>query len=189
MVAEAEHVKGKEGVEFARRWLNYTTRLDAPWTVYDNAQFTTLLRPDRTPHRFDLAGRFLDPPGRDFYAEVKKYEKQLDLKKKYEEFLVNCYAVTVHMLDTQPDRNTQFFWISWSPHSATRWEELSSPVEVRAACGNHPSILGGAKVADDMLQLVASRLWLLILSDKHSELMMRPEYFAHVKAQAVRDAT
>lgn len=189
MVAEAEHVKAKEGVEFARRWLNYTTRLDVPWTVYDNERFTTLRRPDLTVHRFDMAGHFLDPPGRDFYAEVKKYEKQSDLKKQYEEFLVNCYAVTCHMLDTQLDKNTQFFWISWSPHSATRWQELASPTELSTACYAHPHILGGAKLTGERMNLVASRLWLLILSDKHSELMMRPEYFMHVKAQAIKDAS
>jgi hypothetical protein len=184
--SEVEHEKAREGVLFARRWLNYTTRVDAPWTVYDNPPFTTLSRPDGTRHRFDLAGYFIDPPGRDFYAEVKKYAKQQDLTDQYNRFLANCYSVTTHLLDSGPDRNTQFLWISWAPHSANRWDELTTANEILQACSKKPDLLGGATVKDEFVDLLATRLWLLILSDRHDDLMMKSEYFAHVIAQVKR---
>jgi hypothetical protein len=36
------------------------------------------------------------------------------------------------------------------------------------------------------VDLLATRLWLLILSDRHDDLMMKSEYFAHVIAQVKR---
>lgn len=187
--SEIEHEKARKGVLFARRWLNYTTRVDAPWTVYDNPNFTTLNRPDGTQHRFDLAGYFVDPPGRDFYAEVKKYARQQDLADQYCRFLANCYSVAVNSVGSHLDRGTQFLWISWAPHSASRWDELTTSAEVLQACAKKPELLGGAPIAAEFANVLATRLWLLILSDRHDDLMMKPEYFEHVIARVKRESS
>ena len=178
---ESLHDLGREGARRAKQWLESTSRVDACWVNPDKGA-DEKLRFDwpegGQSFSFDLGGklRYGDVDGQLFYAEVKKYANSADLGTHYRDFLAKCY---VAYLDS-PKFADNFMWVSWAPHAATTWDQLTSATHVRAAVlANAHRIFANPAEADELIDdevcaTVAERLWLLILSDKQETLVPDP---------------
>jgi hypothetical protein len=131
---------------------------------------------------FDLGGhlKYGEYANEMFFAEVKNYDAPHDLATHYSRFLAECY---VAYLD-KPGYCDHFMWLSWSPHSITDWPKLTSADYVRKHVLNHREVVFGtdnvdvakAAVDEDAVIAVASRLWLIVLSEKQESLVISREH-------------
>jgi hypothetical protein len=185
MSGELLHETGRQGAVRAKRWLERTTRVDVTWVNPDAVAKLTFKWVNGQSFSFDLGGQLRGGPlqGQEFFAEVKKYSGVGDQADAHAEYLAKCYRSYAVM----PSRCDHFFWLTWHPFSQTKWAQLCSAGEVRQSVMAHRSkCLGEAdeaaaeKVIDDALcEAVASRLWLIVLSDKQEELVVED---AHLDA-------
>lgn len=192
---EALHDLGREGARRAKRWLESTSRVDACWVYPDKGTEDKLRFPwpeGGQSFAFDLGGklRYGDFDGQLFMAEVKKYAKSSDLVAHYQDFLAKCY---VAYLDA-PRLADNFMWVSWAPHSATKWDELTSADQVRSAVVANASRVFPAgtnadeAVDDEVCAAVAERLWLLVVSDRQEGLVPDLEHLGLIHTHELRKA-
>lgn len=201
MPGETEQQKGRQGALAAKLWLDRTTRINA-----------NLINPDNTAKKkltlkkahyvsandvfsFDLGGHFRegDFEGQDFLAECKNYANSSDLGTHYKLFLAHCYraiATEHHMAD-------QFFWISFSPHSATTWDKITTADAVQNAVLDSstrdinftPDQNLDESYQHQISEMVSERLWLLILSDKQvKHLVLTKEHHGVIEEHIVKNA-
>lgn len=182
---ESAQAKGADGAQRAKRWLESTTRVNAQW-VNPNPPAVAKLT-FAWPHggqnfSFDLGGllKFGEYDGQEFFAESKNYADPNDLPKHYSKFLAQCYVAYSQL----PARSDHFMWIAWSPHSVTNWSKLTTAEYVREHVIKHRKQVFGeedeakasAMVDDDLVSAVASRLWLIVLSQKQEKLVISAEH-------------
>ncbi|RNB52376.1 hypothetical protein EDM22_01335 [Agromyces tardus] len=144
---------------------------------------------------FDLGGLFKydEFDGQTFYAESKMYSDSSNLPGHYEEFLAKCY---VAYLDRAMFCD-HFMWISWSPHTASRWSTHTSEETVRAAViaqrkrifGDLDEATAEGLVDDAVVSEVASRLWLIILSERQEQLVITPGHRGLIEAYEAEKAS
>lgn len=174
VIAEGAHAKGEDGVRAAKRLLESTTHIRLPFVVYDDPAQTTLTRLDGEHKRFDLAGHFLRDKPHPVSVEVKKYDvRGGGQPEEYTQFLANAYSITAcESLQAGGDRRREFIWLTWHPFSQTKWAELTSAGEIKAAVDKYPEVRAGQPFDADMCAAVADRLWLLIMSEKQDQLTL-----------------
>lgn len=173
VVAEGAHAKGQEGAALAKRYLESTTFIRLPFSVYDDPAQTTLVRLDGAKKRYDLAGNFMADKPHPLSVEVKNYDVVGDQAAEYTAYLANAYSITAHEIaEKGADPRRHFIWITWHPFSQTKWPKLTSRDEIRDAVDTHPQVLGGNAFDEDLAMTVAERLWLLVLSSKQEQLML-----------------
>ncbi|MEU6115886.1 hypothetical protein ABZ840_15345 [Streptomyces sp. NPDC047117] len=177
---EQQQEKGREGAYFAREWLESTTRVTVPWVVYEAPAMTTLSLLDGSTESWDLAGYFTGPKKNMFYAEIKAYASD-NQGTKYREYLADCYSATARMLNDGPDRQYEFMWITWHPFLSSSWTQLCNANMIEEAAKGHPDKLDSHEYNPDIGQMVADRLWLIVLSSRQQELMMDREYLGHIR--------
>lgn len=197
MTGEAVHEAGRDGVRRAKDWLEATSRVDACWVNPDNGARQKLTFPwpqGGLPFSFDLGGKLRYGPfdGQLFYAEVKKYTVVSNLGTHFKSFLAKCYVA----YQAVPSYTDHFMWISWTPHGVTKWAELASQAEVKAAVRAHASRIFPADtdldtaVDDEMCAKVSERIWILILSDKQEALVPSTQHLSLIHAHEMnRPAT
>ncbi|MGW7423519.1 hypothetical protein ACWGJB_26365 [Streptomyces sp. NPDC054813] len=184
---ERQQEKGRDGVRFAREWLESTTRVQVPWVVYEVPHMTTLTLLDGSKESWDLAGFFTGGGKSMFYAEVKNYETD-DQGTPYREYLSDCYSVTAKMIEEGDDKKHEFMWITWHPFALKSWTKLCDPSAIEDALGKFPQKLDGRAYDPDIGRLVAERLWLIVLSRRQEELMMDRDYLGHIRHYLTRGA-
>ena len=182
---ESAQAKGADGARRAKRWLESTTRANAQWVNPDPPAVSKLSF--KWPHggqnfSFDIAGylRYETYDGQMFFAESKAYAAPGDLATHYSKFLAQCY---VAFLD-KPGYCDHFMWLAWSPHSITDWPHLTAAEYVRKHVIKHRARVFGVDgeaeaeglVDDDVVSAVASRLWLIVLSEKQETLVITREH-------------
>jgi hypothetical protein len=182
---ELAQAKGADGARRAKRWLESTTRVNAQWVNPDppalkKLQFSWPFGGQN--FSFDLGGtlRYGDFEGEMFYAESKNYDSPSDLSSHYSKFLAQCYVAYLQ----RPAYCDHFMWISWSPHSVTRWSELTSASYVKEHVLKNKDIVFGVDndaeaqslINDEKISAVAERLWLIVLSRKQEALVISKEH-------------
>lgn len=182
---ESAQAKGADGARRAKRWLESTTRVNAQWVNPDPPALKKLQF--QWPHgdqnfSFDLGGtlKYGDFEGEMFYAESKNYDAPNDLAEHYSKFLAQCYVAYLQ----RPMYCDHFMWIAWSPHSITRWPELTTPTYVKEhVLKNKGRVFGVSSdaeaeslIEDEVVAAVAERLWLIILSKKQEALVISKEH-------------
>jgi hypothetical protein len=196
MAGEEMHDLGERGLQRAQEWLELSTRVSYCWTRHDRPTgellefqwpYATTGGPS-TGFSFDLGGTFqgdhLD--NQSFLAEVKAYHREGDLPTHFRDFLAKCYVA----LEARPGRCDHFLWLSWSPFQAQRWDKHATSENVRRAVlhgVNRRRVLGvddegeaTAKLSSDLLAGVASRVWLLTLSEKQERLVLAVHHYGEV---------
>ncbi|WAP57029.1 hypothetical protein [Streptomyces sp. S465] len=184
---EQQQEKGREGAYFAREWLESTTRVNAPWIVYEAPQMTTLTLLNGKNESWDVAGYFENEKKNQFYAEVKAYDSD-NQGPKYREYLTDCYSATARMIKDGLDRECEFMWITWHPFSMGAWTRLCNADTIEKAVEEYPDKLGGDAYDPEIGKLLSDRLWLIVLSSKQEELMMKREFLGHIRSYITRGA-
>ena len=186
MVGEALHDQGKDGAIRAKKWLDGTTRVRASWLNTDPsaAQKLSFRWPSsNTLFSFDMGGilRGGEFENQMFMVECKKYTTTGNQGSMYREYLAKCYvATTLNSAITD-----HFMWITWHPFLVDSWRDLCKPEQIRKGLIEQKGrILGTSStdqdiekwVEDDVLTMVASKLWILVLSDRQEQLVITNEH-------------
>ncbi|TMR12380.1 hypothetical protein ETD86_32895 [Nonomuraea turkmeniaca] len=184
MVAgETHQEKGRKAAYFVQRWLESTTRVVVPWVVYDTPQQTTLQLLNGKEESFDLAGYFTDATKRQFYVEVKAYDGNHSKQPvAYREYLANCYSITKQMMDHfGPDKCWEFMFVTWHPFLVDKWSQHCTEPAILEALNQYPDRLAGQEPDHDIVKTLTERLWLIVLSTRHEELVMDSRFLGHIR--------
>ena len=181
MPGEAMHKKGADGAQRAKRWLDATTRTRASWTNDDEVAAGRLEFNwpflGQEPYSFDVGGVLYGPPfdNHSFMAEVKNYSGD-SLGGDYDDFLAKCYLT---WRDHARWAN-QFMFLTWHPFRIKSWTQLCDPDAIVKGCIVNRRRLfnveeeGEAKelVDDALVNDLADRLWVVVLSEKQEQLLI-----------------
>lgn len=196
---EALHRAGEDGARRAKRWLEATTRVKTVWLNTDGrhaGRMTFKWPHDPESYSFDLGGilHLGDFDGDYFVGESKKYgNANNNHGAEYRSFLAKCYATEQFM----PAMYNHYMWITWHPFCVTDWSILQTPeYVVRGVLDEHKRVLGclsrsegEAKLDHETITQVASKLWMIVLSDKQEQLVITPENRKLVYGQAAEEGT
>lgn len=186
MFAEAAHESGREGVLYAKEWLERTGTVTVPTAAGDSLFGGALGTALGNGHYryFDLLGFFYGRRQRPFFAEVKHYTNQAP-SAEYESFLALAYCSSLSPLG----ENADYMFITWHPFSIKRWSTLRSAASVREAIESREEWLPpNSAISEAACQSVASRLWIIVLSERsvHLQLPLRlaKRVFADLETEA-----
>lgn len=187
-VGEQQHQKGKEGAALAKRWLDRTARVRIDFNAYEFPEMVKLPTLTGGQEGFDLYGFLLDEDGQaqaPLYVEVKNYDTEGSQGTKYLKYLANCYAVTAKAILDNNDKHSEFMWLTWHPFAVTTWTKLCTAPHVKTAVETHKAkVLGEEHQYDPAIaELVAGRLWVVVLGRRHEQLTMPKWLFAKLKAE------
>jgi hypothetical protein len=196
MSGEEAHLKGQDGAQRAKRWLEATTRADVAWVNPDRVAIRKLTFEWVTGDKFsyDIGGLLLggEYAGEQFVAECKNYSKARNQGEMYNEYLAKNYIA----LQSQPSRCDHFMWITWSAFATTSWDTLCKRDKVRdAVLAESERALGveraeaNAKIDIDLCDEVANKLWLIVLSEKQEKhLVLSPEHQGIIRGHVTKMA-
>lgn len=174
MPAETNHVVGQEGVRLVKRYLESTTHLALPHTIYDNEGLCSLEKLDGKVKRYDLVGHFITGTHRPVAVESKKVTGVAGQPAEFAEFLANAYSVTARQSQVSADDLREFMWVTWHPFAQKKWMSLRDEEELKEALAAHPEVLAGEDVDDKIVRKVSERLWLVPLHARVEELLLEP---------------
>lgn len=167
---------GYEGLHEIKEWLEATTRFAFSFTVWDNEAMCTRPCPDGTMKALDLEGQTVGAPGerpRPVSVECKKYSTVGGQAAGYREFLAVAYSNTAHIIDQMKfDGEREYLWVTYHPFSQDKWPRLLTLSHLRECVEEHDSLLNGAKIDDDLLAKVASRIGVMVVGQRQVDLRM-----------------
>lgn len=202
VTAEGLHELGREGVLRIRRWLDSTARFSMSHTAYD-------LDPDRNPYtqvrveqlngtfeNFDLVGDIRDERGKKghtVYVECKNYTSAGNQGVMYTEYLATCYSAFAakHKALGHPP-SVEFMWVTTHPFAQTNFAKLTDKATIADACADetHTKRLGDDSYDPDLGELLAKRLWLVVVNDRMlDEMIMGDDLRAAVMGKMIQMGT
>jgi hypothetical protein len=173
---------GAEGAQRAKIWLESTCRAEVKWNNpkvgVKKLQFKKAgaAEDSEAPgdyFSFDLGGNILgdDSDGDLFLAEAKKYSLPRDQGPEYREFVSKCYLVESELGPFYD----HYLWITWAPFLSSSWNTLLTPEFVKSAVHSKPDrkyiALGTSDYQSDIGEAVATKLMILVLSDRQEILL------------------
>ncbi|WP_189236902.1 hypothetical protein [Planomonospora parontospora] len=176
MTGEETQEAGRIGARRAKKWLEATTRANAPWVNPVGAAKLKFPWANASTFSFDLGGLFRgeELEGLEFLAESKYYHRAYDQNALYREYLAKCYRA----FSILPQRCDVFLWITWSPFMVTRWDEIRTPEFVRECVRTHQEKVFGVTTSDgepdideETCKEVSKRTWLVFLSTEQEQLV------------------
>ena len=198
MPGEAMQRQGADGMRRAKRWLDSTTRVESSWTNEDEVTASRLEFPwpyGGQSFSFDVGGILCGGEFEKhfFVVESKKYTVAADQGHHYDDWVAKCY-VTRKEYARLADH---FMWITWHPFRIGDWNNLLEPKAVvdglllprnckRVFNTDDPSVAEGM-IDQALVNDVASRLWLIVLSDKQENLVISSDDRAILMAHKVRE--
>lgn len=198
MSGEQAHDKGRDGALRAKRWLEATTRANVPWVNPDPVAVPKLTfpwaDPGLEPFSFDIGGTLIGGgvANQEFLAESKNYANAGGQNNMYNEYLAKCYVAR----QARPDRCDNFMWITWAAFGTTVWSDLMSPDRVRKAvlheCRRALAVDPAdaeMKIDDALCADVASRLWVIVLSERQEKhLVLSAEHQGLIRKHVAEEA-
>ncbi|MGW4499144.1 hypothetical protein ACWENR_11080 [Micromonospora sp. NPDC004336] len=194
MVAgELRQQTGSIGVDRAKRWLNYSTRVASIYTNTDKV-FKDLLH-FQWPYggqgfSFDIGGKLRggDLHDKSFMAEVKAYRYEMDSATEYRKFIAECYVA----FQEKPDRCDNLIWLSWAPFQAQSWHKHRSVESIKKhllhadntfrVFGTESAEEAHGKLDTQVIYELTNRLWLLTLCDEQEGLVITSDHYQRVMA-------
>lgn len=194
MVAGELHQQtGSIGIDRAKRWLNYSTRVASIYTNTDKV-FSDLLH-FKWPHggegfSFDLGGKLRGGKLHDqsFMAEVKAYRYEMDSPKEYRGFVASCYVA----FQEKPDRCDNLIWLSWAPFQAQSWHKHRTAESIRKQLlhadnifrvfGTESAEEAQSKLDEQVIYELTKRLWLLTLCEEQESLVIMSDHYQRIMA-------
>ena len=174
MSAEATQEKGRRGVAHTKRWLEATTYVELQFNAYEDEALCELELLSGTK-TFDMFGYMLGEDRRPVYVENKDDTNYSRLQSAYQEFLANVYSATAHRINATKDQRAEFMWVSTQPFNQAGWGKLATPEAIHDALTKYPGVLGGATVDDDLVRLVAKRIWVLVMNERQIDISLTHE--------------
>ncbi|MFF5668244.1 hypothetical protein ACFY7F_36260 [Streptomyces griseofuscus] len=198
MPGEAMHQKGADGARRAKLWLDATTRVSSSWTNEDAVHAARLEfkwpHGDEQPYSFDVGGILSGGEfhGQFFVAECKNYAGDSDQGIHFDDWVAKCYLTRREHFRLAD----HFMWITWHPFRVKTWTALCSADSVKKGLlleRNRVRVFGtsdeseAASMVDDALvQDVADRMWMFVLSEKQEKLVITPDYRALVFTEMMK---
>jgi hypothetical protein len=174
MSAEATQEIGRRGVAHTKRWLEATTHVELRFNAYQDEALCELELLSGTKI-FDMFGFMLGPNRRPVYVENKDDTNYSRLYTAYQEFLANAYSATARRIQSTKDQKAEFMFVSTQPFNQSGWTTLATPDEIHKALKKHPEVLGEATVDDELVRLVAQRIWVLVMHQRQVEISLTHE--------------
>jgi hypothetical protein len=176
---------GIEGASEIKQWLEATTRFAFTYTVYDNEAMCTRTCLNGRKKSFDLEGARVptksNPVATPVSVECKKLSQAGDQGPEFREFLAIAYSSTAHDLATLgPDSKREFMWVTFHPFLVTDWSDLLTVSHLRKWVEQHSELLNGEAINDDLLALVADRIWVMVVGQKQVDLRLSKDELAAV---------
>lgn len=205
------HRRGADGARRAKRWLDATTRTKASWTNEDEVSASRMEfrwpSSGQEPFSFDVGGILAggDVENHLFMAEVKYYSSD-GLGRDYDDFVAKCYLAR----RDHPRSADQYMFLTWHPFRVKTWTRLESeqavlfglavnhhrafgsPDERAEPCFGPGTWSGEAHRACphmdmDVVRDVATRLWVVVLSEKQEGLVISDDDRALVISNRARE--
>lgn len=174
MGAEATQQQGRDGADFAKRWLESTTYLELPFSAYYTEPACSVDLLNGSHKVMDLAGGLLKPPFGQVYVEVKNYTQSSGLTSAFEEFLAVAYSASaVRAKKYSGNTSADFMFVTRHPFGAmTDWSDKVSVATLKAATEKHSHLLAENAFDPDFAAEVVQGIWLLVYHEKQGELTL-----------------
>ncbi|MGP3955611.1 hypothetical protein ACTWPT_06400 [Nonomuraea sp. 3N208] len=198
MPGEAMHIKGADGARRAKRWLDSTTRVRSSWTNEDEVHASRLEFTwpyGGQPFSFDVGGILTggEFEGHFFAAECKNYDSDSDQGTHFDDWVAKCYV-------TRRDHARladHFMWITWHPFRVKTWTKLCTadtvktgllvPRNAKRVFDQEDAEVARSLIDDSLAEDIASRMWLLVLSEKQEKLVITREHRALIVAHQIKE--
>jgi hypothetical protein len=181
---------GRVGAKRVKRLLEATLRFKLPYNAYQHAERVSVEMMTGIIETYDLNGDYLDENGRELtriYVESKNLEGAGSQSIEFKRFLAQAYSAT-HVLKAKGlDPKLEFMWATTCPWKGDGFRRVASWQEVRDAAlwdatrdltvpvGGRVlqrAVTDGHKPDNDLARLVADRIWVWVISDRHEEMSM-----------------
>jgi hypothetical protein len=179
---EAAQESGRAGVFDAKTWLESTTHMSLPFDVYRFTSLCTVTCLNDELRAFDLTGHIY---GRNvpIYVEVKTYTTAGGQKKAFDDFLAVAYSATAKEMARLGDWKAEFMWVTTHPFAVTDWSMLTTRERVKGALERDTTgLLNDGPIDEDLVTLVAERIWLLVLNKRQHELVLSAKELSMVES-------
>lgn len=188
--AEATQEQGRRGVAITKRWLEATTFIELHWNAYEHESMCELEMLDGSIKRFDLAGLFLTGSKSPVVVENKSYTQVGDQPDQYLEFLAHAYSYSAKIKSSsRSDDKREFIWVTTHPFAQSNWMKLHEPDHIRSALQKYPALLHGNAIDDELVRVVASRVWVLVFNPKQERLSLDADELSKVHTALKRKAS
>lgn len=185
--SEAAHEKGRTGVFATKAWLESTTHIALSFDAYNFAPTCTVQCLNDEYQTFDLFGRFLSRKA-PLYVEVKTYDTVGGQSAAFKDFLAIAYSATARDFKKLGDEHAEFMWVTTHPFAQTDWPKLTNRETIAEAVRDDTSgLLNGEDVDEEILDLLATRVWLLVLNERQHELTLTRSELAMVQSVLDRE--
>lgn len=163
---------------------------DTPGTLefdaYDWLPECTVSCLDNSKQTFDLKGRIFKTKS-PLYVENKAYTTVGNQAADYMDFLAIAYSATAAEIARTQDPKWQFMWVTTHPFSQGKWPDLTKRSQIKKALEADTSgLLNGQDIDDDLLTVVAERVWLLVLNKRQHELTLSPKELHMIESKLNR---
>lgn len=186
--AESTQELGRDGVIEVKAWLESTTHIELGFSANKNRPVCTATLLGDKIKTFDLFGQII-VGGAPLYVEAKNYSSTGKQSAAFDEFLVTAYSATMYQIGHVEDARAEFMWVTTHPFALTHWSRLTSRTYLKEkVIADKTKLLPAGHVVDeDVLDLVSSRLWLLLMADRQrNELVLSREELSKVESVLLR---
>jgi len=184
--AESAHEEGRKGVFRTKRWLESTTHIELNFDAYDWASECTVNTLDNKLQTFDLKGQIYKSKSL-LYVENKSYTTVGKQGKDYKDFLAIAYSATAAEIARTQDPRWEFMWVTTFPFAQGQWPKLTKRSQIKKALEEDTTgLLNGLPIDEEILDLLSSRIWLLVLNKRQHELTLTPKELNLIEAKLNR---
>jgi hypothetical protein len=121
------------------------------------------------------------------YVENKTYTTAGNQAKDYLDFLAIAYSATAAEIARTGDPRWEFMWVTTFPFSQRKWTGLTKRAMIKEALeADQTNLLGGQPIDEGILDLVANRIWLLVLHKRQHDLTLTPKELSKIESKLNR---
>jgi len=190
--AEAAHEEGRKGVFRTKRWLESTTHIELNFDAYDWSTECTLTclganyKGGPNLQTFDLKGLIYQSKSM-LFVENKTYTTVGSQAQDYQDFLAIAYSATAFEIARLGDPRWEFMWVTTFPFAQNQWTKLTKRSQIKKALeADTTGLLGGNEINEDILDLMANRIWLLVLHKRQHDLTLTPKELSMIESKLNR---
>ena len=169
---EAEEVQelGREGVGMVKAWLESTTWMSLPMNAYQDGKRRCAVAYPGGSKVFDLSGYLHGDKSqrRNIWVECKRYSSEGVQHREFKKVLSIAYSYHCKQVAELGECDDEFLWVTSHPFYVSGWTDLATEEKVDESfhLPEHSSIIGNLSYDNSIGQSIASRVWVLVWSEK-----------------------